>query len=46
MRNKFGGVMYDIMTIVNSVLYVLKLLRADLKSSYHKENLCNYVRGW
>lgn len=38
MKSMFGGITCDIITIVNnSVLYVLKLLRADLESSYHKE---------
>lgn len=39
-----GDVMCTTVTIVNNVvLYILKLLRVDLKSSPHKKNNYNYV---
>lgn len=39
-RSKCWDVMYSMATVVNdTVLYILKLVRKYLKSSYHKKNV-------
>ena len=39
--------MFIMVEIVNTVLYIWKLLRVNLKSSLlKKKKTCNYVQGW
>ena len=39
-----GDALHSMVTVINNtVLYTLKLLRVDLKSSYENKTFCNYV---